>query len=399
MIGFETPDTSTGRMSTTLIGDREYFRSVDGEWAELTRHDRQPSCFRTPAYFHAWASTEGRELDLSLLVARDGARLAGVMPLMRVKVWRGPSCAPRHDFIPADRELLRHRGKRLFCLRQLSPAASIPAMYIAPAPQCRTEDRSEVIGCMAMALKDLPGWDSFVVPVTPGETQELWLNALLAAGCRARVMPLGRYISGISNPRPFSQMVAEGSRNFRKNIRRAERAARKAGLTFDIHEGATRVAKHLPTIAEVAAQSWKAEGRKAADLDIPFAGRQAAFLRSLLAQPELDDTAKPVLAIAKHGDEPVAVLLSLQTGAGITALLTFRTQAVAEASPGLLLIGQMLDWASELGLHSFDLNITQNWARHLCNTTVEQNYVVAYAPSLAGRMIAAMSSLTERLKG
>lgn len=392
------PVGEAGELATKRLVTPQEIAAVTGAWRDLARDCADATCFAMPAYFRAWRDTLSDDVTPFLLTAWAGERLAGIMPMMQATVRRGPSCAPRHDFAPSDRGLLNSRRPRPFRLRQLSPVVSMPAVYVGPAPLCRGQDRPAVIRAFARSLGGMTRWDSLVLPLDAETEQEAWCAALKAEGLSPWVLSLGRRIGGIDGVVPFSEIVARQNRNFRRNVRRAEGAARQLGLDIALHQARDAVRKALPDLAAVAAESWKETGRDGAELLIPYSGRQRAFVEALIANPGLDAEMTPVLGLATLQDRPVAALLWLRHGDRVTALLTFRTAAAERASPGLLLVGRMIDWAAARNLSAVDLNVTQDWARHLTDRVRTQNNVVCFSNGLRGRALGAVSALARRLK-
>ncbi|MFC2968287.1 GNAT family N-acetyltransferase [Acidimangrovimonas pyrenivorans] len=392
------PRGDAGALTTERLGTPEEIAAVGDAWRCLARDCGEATCFAMPVYFRAWRDTLSGDVEPFLLTAWAGERLAGIMPMMRATVRRGPSCAPRHDFAPSDRGLLNSRRPRPFRLRQLSPVVSMPAVCVGPAPLCRPRERAAVIRAFARTLKQMAGWDGLVLPVDAETEQEEWRAALRAEGLAPWVLTLDRRIGGIDGVAPFQQIVARQNRNFRRNVRRAEGAARDLGLEIVLHQGRDAVLSALPVLAAVAARSWKETGREDADLLIPYSGRQRAFVEALIADPGLEAEMTPVLALARLQGRPVAALLWLLHGDRVTALLTFRTAEAARASPGLLLVGRMIDWAAARNLSAVDLNVTQDWARHLTDRIRTQNNVVCFSNGLRGRALGIVSGLARRLK-
>jgi CelD/BcsL family acetyltransferase involved in cellulose biosynthesis len=371
----------------------EAFPQVEAEWLALSLAMARPSCFAAPAYYEAWRGTLADDVSPFLLTARQAGRLAGLMPMMRARVRRGPLCAPRHDFAPSDRALLGADKARPFAVRQLSPVVSMPASWVAPAPLCHAVDREAVTRVMARHIAGLGAWDSFALPVDVGADQDVWLKALVDAGLHPWVHKLDRQIGAIGVVEPFAAKVARQNKKFRQNIRRAEAAAQRVGLTIAVHEGDAVMAQ-LPDLAAVGLQSWKQTGR-GDGLTVPYMGRQQRFVEHFVS---LAGDAMPLLTVASCNGAPVAVLLSLLHGDWLTALVIFRNDAVPEASPGMLVLGHMIDWVADRGLSGFDLNATHEWTRHLIDEVRHQNIIVAFAPTWRGRALRAVSALARRVR-
>lgn len=387
-----------GLVTVEVVDADTGFPSVEAEWRWLSLAVERPSCFAAPSYFRAWRDTLADDVAPFLLSARRAGRLVGIMPMMRARVWRGPLCAPRHDFAPSDRAFLGAGRPRPVALRQLSPVVSMPATWVAPAPLCADVDRAVVIRAMVAAIAALPDWDSFALPVDAGRDRDLWFNALEAAGLRPWVHELGRTIGSIGRVEPFAEKIARHGWKLRQNIRRATAAADRAGLALQVHEGHTAVARQLPVLAEVARASWKQTGRAGDSLVVPYAGRQQAFFERLLGDTTGAPEITPLLAVATCGDQPVSALLCLQHADRLTALVTFRTDAVPQASTGMQVMAKMVDWSHDRGLSGFDLNASHEWTRHLVDETRSQDIIVCFAPTLRGRMLNLISAAARRLR-
>ncbi len=380
-----------------ILNVPEAFEEIKDGWQELSLAAARPSCFATPSYFQAWRDSQCDDVEPALLVTRAAGALTGVMPMMRARVARGPTGVPRHDFAPSDRILLAAGRPRPLRLRQLSTAVSMPATLIGPAPLCRAHDRAAVVGAMSRAIAGLRGWDVLAIPVMRDTEQAVWLSGLRGAGLSPWVLELDRHIGSLANVVPFAEILARQRRKYRQNIRRARAAATQLGVEITVHEGPAAVAQ-LGALETVARASWKQRGRAGAELNVPYAGRQSQFIETLLSNPSADAEITPVLAIARCEGTPIAVLLSLRHADRLTALVTFRTDQAARASPGLLLLTRMIDWAAAHGIKGYDWNVTQTWARQLTDETRAQNIIACFAPTLRGRFFATVSRISRALK-
>jgi len=378
-----------GRYRAELLDAKTDFADIEASWRRLADEAEDANCFALPGYYRAWQSTLADDVDTRVVAVREGDRLLGIMPIMRALVWRGPSCVPRHDYAPADRALLLGRRPRPFPLRQISSVVSMPAAMTGPAPLCYPGTEADVTLAMARALVQLPRWDVIVLPCFEGTEQENWLSAFRALGLQPWVHQLGRTIQCLRRVRPFDVIVAGQNRNFRRNVRRAQEAAGKLEIAFAAHEGCEAVAQAFATIERVAKASWKHAGKAETGLRISYAGRQQTFFERLLTDPGID--VSPILWTAAIGDRPIGVCLALRSASTVTGLLIFRDEDYPEASPGLLLVGRLIDWCAQRGIKYFDLNTTHEWARHLADDVRSMNNVVVFAPTLAGRMFSLVS--------
>lgn len=348
-------------------------------WRDLAAEVADATVFMWPFAFLAWRRTLGEGVPTEILVARRGERLAGVLPVMRTNVWRGPAFVPRIDYGPFDRDLAGG-GRRPFPVRQISSVASWRAACLRPTLLCRPQDRAEVAHAVALRLGRAPGVDQIVLPVRDGE-EAPWLDGLQEAGLRPWVHRLGRQVLTLEHVRPIDDILRDQSANFRRNIRRARAAADAAGLAFRVLVGRDHVRSNMDLLARLAAESWKGKS-DAGRIAIPYAGGQQSFFQALLAEP--DPGIQPVLCLGETGDGPQFAALTIRHGETLSGLLTFRRESLDAASPGLLGKATLVDWCAANGVTRFDLNTTQDWLRHLSDTTHELVNVVAFRRTPAG---------------
>jgi hypothetical protein len=311
------------------------------------------------------------------------------------RVWRGPAATPRFDYDPRDRRMVARAGRRILPLRQMTTMASLPATMLWVGPLCRPEDAGPVTEAMAEVMLRLPGWNVLVLAAQDGDDRDRWVRAFDTLGARPRVQQLGRKVQNIDRILPFHDIVARQNKKFRQNVRRAEAAAGKAGLRFEILSGAEAVAPHLGTVARIARASWKHEGRSDAAVHIPYAGDQQRFFEALLGQPV--PGAEPVLGLVSDNDGPFAVLLLLKHATTVTALLTFWDGRQKAASPGLLLLGRAIDWAVAAGAGRFAMNATAPWVRYLADSEKTICHVVVFGSTPWGRALGAIARWSGRL--
>lgn len=389
------PAADIAELSVELLPADSALARYEEAWRELAHRIERPNCFAFPGFFRAWLRTlaEGDVLT-NVVVATRGGELRGVLPIMRASVWRGPTCVPRHDYAPSDRTFMP-RARRPIRLRQIATVNSMPAAMPGPALICMAADRLAVTEAFARLLALQKGWDVLVLPAFD-EEQPAWLRALKLAGLRPRTLPLHRTLQGLATLRPFEDILAEQSRNFRKNVRRARSAAAELGLEIEIHEGRDAVARRLADFAAVAAASWKQPTPDATTLIIPYAGWQRHFFEALLA--DADSGLTPVLAEASVDGQPVNMQLSLRHRASLTGVLSFWTGHHAAASPGLLTLAETIDWAYDRGIVRFDYNATHDWVRHFADEERAIDNVFAFAPGSRGRAFGAISDATRALK-
>lgn len=388
------PSACVPTLRTEIIDPAADWTRLEAAWRDLAASSPQPSCFATPVMFKCWQRQLSGDVTSRIIAAYDGTQLVGVMPVMQAVVWRGPSCVPRHDFAPTDRDMLTGGRIRPIRLRQLSPVISIPATYAAPAPLCRPEHETAVTHVIANGMMAMRGWDVIVIPTFGGSNEDNWTRAFASAGQAVRMHRLGRTLQAIDEVRPFADIVAGAPKKFRQNVRRATAAAERAGIAFTCNEGAAAVATALPALRQVAIASWKHAGRAETGIHIPYEGRQQEFFEAVIGEAPTD--VRPVLWTAHGGGQPAAALLCAVTGSTLTSLLIFRDQSFPEASLGMLLLAQMIDWAARSGLQRIELNATHEWVRHLVDERRSIDNTVVFAPSWRGRAFDYLHRLAQR---
>lgn len=384
-----------GPVRAEIVGAEAGLAALRADWERLAGAVPCASWSSLPEVFATWQATLRRGGETKIVAVRDAGGLCGVLPIMRDRAWRGPACTPRYDYDPRDREASASRRPRPFPVRQITTAASVPATMLWVGPLCRPGTEAAVYDAVAHCLLGLADWDTIVLPSWQ-EDEARWLRAFARHGVGARVQPLGRVVQNVRNLRPFDAIVADQNRKYRQNVRRARAAATAAGLAFRVHAGVDEVAPMLAEVERVARSSWKHEGRPGLDVRLPYEGPQRTFFEALFGSANLGAT--PVVATASDADGPVAVLMGLEHFRTVTALLIFMDGRHAAASPGLLLLGHLMDWALARGARHADLNATHDWVRHLVDERRSVSNVVVFAPTLRGRAFGWISATSGRLR-
>jgi CelD/BcsL family acetyltransferase involved in cellulose biosynthesis len=389
-----TSQGSSSRLRADVLHPGTTFDAVKAAWRRLATNVESVTCFMLPAYFNAWHRILSSDVDTRLVVVSDGETLRGILPIMKAHVWRGPSCVPRIDYAPSDR-VLSPGGWRPFPVRQISSIVSWPATSLRPTLLCRDSDRPAVTATMAAAIAKLPDWDAIVLPVYEGDDEKDWVAAFRDARLNPWVHRIHRNILSLNEVRPIDEILARHRKKFRQNVRRARDAAARFGIEIALHEGKHAVDSHLEGFAQIAKASWKHDGRGGKQISVPYEGRQRAFFETLLSDDELGMT--PILAVASQDGEPIAAQLNVRHGATLTALLTFRDGRSNAASPGLLLLGYLIDWAAKHGIRRFDLNATQEWVRQLTDERRTLANLVVFAPTFVGKAYSLISRAAQRV--
>lgn len=392
----ETARAIGGRGLRTEIRPLGSDRGVEREWLALCAEADRPTWWQRPETVQAWHEILNRERSTELALVRDEERrLRGLLPFFAARVWRGPACAPRYDYAPWDRSFIRKTGIRPLPVRQITTAASTPGTLLWVGPLCRPVDLESVYYEMLRALVARRGWDVIVMPAFEGKQVASWRTACRSQNIECHTQDLGRKVLTINELRPFDQIVAAGPKKFRQNVRRARASAKSVGLTFSIAEGVEACRPLLPTVANIAGSSWKSIGRSDQDMILPYGGQQQAFVERLFstAQPGMT----PAIALAHVGGVPICAYVALVQQESLTTLLTFWNGEHPDMSPGLLLLGHLLDWGGDKGLRYIDFNSTHPWIRYLADASRIQYNVVIFAPTLRGRALARLATATGRL--
>lgn len=350
-------------------------------WKRLAQATDQSTFFMWPAVFDAWRHELASDVTANVIVVQRGTQMMGVLPVMQATVWRGPAFVPRIDYAPGDRDLAPG-GMRAFPVRQVSSVVSWRATALRPTLLCAPLDRVGVIGAVTRVLATLRGVDQIVMPVHAAE-DALWMEGFQQAGLAPWCHQLQRQVLTLEKVRPFDDLVAGQSANFRKNVRRARTAAADAGLAFTLYEGHDAVLTKLDAFARLADESWKATGTTE-KTGIPYAGLQRNFFERVFRDRASGMT--PVLAMGAVDGQHVAAALCMQQGSKLMGLLTFRNDLHPTASPGLLGMAILVDYAAARGLQTFDLNATQDWMRHISDSSHMLVNVAAFRPTWRGRL-------------
>jgi len=377
-------ETAAGTFYCRAISDRDEIAALVPAWRALARSEQPSSFFSPPEVWQSWAATHGQPGPI--LAVHRGATIVGLMPLMLRSARRGPTLGVRYDYDPRDARFLVDSGTRPVSVRQLSPALSLSATMLGPVPITLPDCRAEVIGALARGLSCIRNWDVAVLPVREDDLS-LWLDALRAGGFRARVQRIDRGGYSLAPIVPFDEVVSRQSKNFRKNVRRARAAAETGGVRLSITHTVPEILAVIQTLAEA---SWKHHGRPGQDIHVPYSGLQQAFFEDLISSPRLD--ADPVMAMASLDGRAIAACLSAVHGETLTTLLIFWNGEVADASPGILILGELIDYAHQAGLQAIEYNSNSPFIRYIANEVSMSQNILAFAPTLRGQGLAGLSA-------
>ncbi|MFX0540912.1 GNAT family N-acetyltransferase [Roseovarius sp. S4756] len=358
-------------------------------WQELADNVGSATLFSRPAAVSAWDRHYRARMTGSVLIALDGSRLAGVLPLMRGRVWRGPAFAPRIDYASEEASLMPS-AFRPFPVRQVSPVVCWRASMVKPVLLCQPGDLDGVCHAMALVLANMTGIDQIILTAYEDDEASAWISGLREAGLSPFRHALDRSVYTLETLRDLDSIIDEQSANFRKNMRRSSARARKVGLTFSHFLGREEVIPQLDTLADIADRSWKNTGSRETVVALKHDASQQAYLRDMIS---FDDPGlEPFLTLAHTGNTAIAAALWFRHGQTQSGLYIFRDETDRRLSTGLLTLAQGYGPALEAGLERIDLNATQDWVRYLADTNRMMSNVVAFRPTIAGRMYQAIAS-------
>ena len=388
--------TDDSTFQTHIVCGVSAIAELRQEWQALFVSLPESTWSYAPEVFASWIDTL-RDIDnVRILTTRDkDGNLRGLYALILDFARRGPSCAPRFDYDPQDRSLINNQRLRPVPLRQLTVMASLPATMLWVGPLCQPSDCQQVYKSMAAAILGLKGWDVLILPAFEGPQSKDWRAAFAACNVQTRLQTLNRDVSNLRQIGSFQEVVNRQSAKFRQNVRRAQKVAGNEGMNIRMHVGHKAVAAQFETVATVARNSWKHQGRADAQVHIAYDGRQQKFFERLMASTNIGGT--PIVAVASDAKGPVSVLTLLHFGSSVTALLTFWDGRLDKASPGLLLLGAAIDWTAQHEATRFEMNTTASWLRHLSDTTQTVNNIVVFNPGPYGRALGQLARLSGRL--
>lgn len=174
-----------------------------------------------------------------------------------------------------------------------------------------------------------------------------WPRALIAEA---------RYRDYISSDRPYTDVLASFSKNFRASLRKARNKLRTT-------EGVTRRrAQALPDLehafkrfCDVEAAGWKGERGTAIKND----ARVRAFYRGIMR--DFGSQQQCEINILSIKDQPVAGQFCLRAGATLHVLKIGYDEHYAKLSPGNLLLEDLLEECPQRGIKEVDLVTDAAW--------------------------------------
>lgn len=324
-----------------------------------------------------WDGLFGRGVR-RLTLAAEGPVRAEIDLMAR---WRllSPSLAARFCFHPDDRMFVNDAARRIVPMRMLSPIMALEAGNLRGGLR---------IACGASAAEAAPGlmralarhgrWDCLAMPVPVAEAAA-WRDAARAAGMTVVLRFSGRFFHARREVLPWEVVLAAGSRNFRKNMARAERRMAESGIRAQSWVG-TSVEGGLQQLRNTAAKSRKEARPGGQMVHVPYTERQEAYFRAFGRLPGHES----VIVALESPDGPVAAAILTRRGEEMQGGAIFHDPAAGELSPGHLLMREIQMLAVRLGIGRIDYNATDPWLAVHADDVAEWLTCLVFAPTIAG---------------
>jgi hypothetical protein len=311
---------------------------------------------------------------------------AAVLDLIGWRGWRRPALGTRFGYIPADRAFVTDAERRLLPLVQLSPPISLEAGNLRGGLQLGPDARLEAAldGLMA-ALARRRGWDYLTLPV-PAPEAALWRAAARRAGMPSLLRDTGRIFHASLSVSGWEARMATASRNFRKNLARAQQRAEEARARVRVLQG-DAADEGFAVLRQLADQSTKARTQAEAALYVPFTRRQESFLRECCALPGQE----AVTVVLEDDEGPLGAMLWTRRGDTLLGGVTYMVARAQPLSPRLLMVRGIFERGPELGLTRFDFNATDASFDAFADATCAWQDLLLFPPGLKGRLLAALA--------
>lgn len=349
-------------------------------WNELYAQSRARHAFQSYAWFDCWAAVFGSDKQIRVFAFFEGERLVGVAPTIVVATRRGPKLRIGYDLTPDDLPFVGIQGRyRVLPVRQLSFPCSLESSNVRGEMLCAGGYRERCEDALARQWAMTPGWDLAVLCLAPAAAQSLACSAQ-RHGLGVLLRPAHRQFGGIEMA-PWDAYLESRPRQFRKNMRRADKAG--GHLECRIAGGRESAGPALDTVFEVAARSWKSGGRAKSRDHLPMTERARNFYGRLCASASEDLV--PVIGLLHLDAAPVGAMLAVMSGERVLGCVTYYDPAVAAVSPGRHLLRAVYSWSIERGARYFDLNGESDFTQYFSNHTQRHDQVLIFSRTAYGR--------------
>lgn len=364
------------------------------EWEVLSRMAGSSDLLLSFGWYMAWRSVFGARLRNGVVAFRRNSALVGVMPLMLGRTLRSPSMVVRHDYLPGDDAFLTRRPRvRFIPVRQLSPVLGLEATLWRGGPLAAPGNEADCYAALLRFLQEFSGWDVAVLPL-PDSVARALATRCGEIGIAARIDTLDRPMYRRLDLPPWATFLKGKQRHFRRRYDEATKRAQKAGLAFRTFAGPAEIGPGLAVLADVAARSWKAEGRAEQAVNVPYTPASRAFFEMLCLAA--DDGAVPVVLAIYQGQDPKGALLSMRFGRRFVLLLTFFDPSMRHVSLGRLLIKMAYEWAVDHGVAEIDFNSNSPFAAIYADHHETYQNLTLFSAAPRGRLVHALSRCAGR---
>jgi CelD/BcsL family acetyltransferase involved in cellulose biosynthesis len=311
-------------LQVTIVTDERTFAALTDAWNSVAATVQQPSVFLNHEWFSAAWAWRRRESTLYVLLAKDGERIVGILPLIR--------------------SLQRNGTRRLEFLSV--PDTQLCDLIVAPG------DAKDAAKAFIATLRNAHDWDILHLDSLRPKNSSI---AALSEAFASNKLRFEQNDAGsnafISLRGSWSDYYNARSRSLKKANNLAANRLHKAGSVRVHWVTATSVddvsfATALEHLIHVSQRSWKRETRTSLDQLGPreFIERlsRAARTREWLS-----------VWLLYLNDEPVAMEYQLIDGANVHALRADFDSKVEEISPGSYLFRYLLEYLFDRRLYRY----------------------------------------------
>ena len=303
-----SPPLAPADLRVQVVDSLAAFEDLEDTWTTTLSMAPRHELHMSFPWLRAWWQTFGSDHRMCVMVVRAGDRVLGLAPLMvetrrfsgvTIPVLRliGNDASPRSDIILIDRKV-------------------------------------EAIDALVRATLSLP-WVWFRVGEIPEQSEALALLKTHVGRSFASVELQHALVTAlISVEGPWSEYLAEKSRNFRRSLRRTGANAGKHVLR-EFPDDLPDWDRMVRDVERVSADTWKHR----AGTSLVARARDWDFYRRIMRVTRGEDRMR--VAFLYEADEPIAFVISVGHGDTLYALKTGYREASAASAPG---VGVLAEW-------------------------------------------------------
>jgi CelD/BcsL family acetyltransferase involved in cellulose biosynthesis len=370
--------------------------AIRNEWETLMRDSADPLLYGTHDWVKAWFDSFGRDKELILIIVRHCARLVGIAPLVRSRLWRTPGLSAHYIYQPEDWSFIRSsRRACVIPVRQLSAVANLQSVNMRNAWTLARGFELDGARAIFSHVQRLPGWDVLLLPSVRATEVDTLARAATEAGLRARRIPSVRslYTMPVMSWEQYSQ---RRSRNFRSGFREAEnRLMRLPAVEIATVTAPEKLPAVLDEMFKLARCSWKQHGRDDQSVHLPMTAEAAGFYHALCRRYAEKGGAQ-MMTLRSNG-EMLACLFCLTEGDTLYALQTYYAPEVAYVSPGRFLIREMIRWCAAHGVARIDFNGNSKIVQMYTQEAQVYDQLLLFRPRGYSLMLYAMTGAVQHL--